>query len=170
MKIEQEVTQRSPSAFVELFQLDIVTDTLTSYFYTPMIGPNDMEVVWNGNTYTPFPINISGITFSSENAPARPTLTIANILPGKLFGTLAFLYGDLVGAKITHVKTLANYLGISSTISLRPLTYTIARKLSHNKSMLSFELRSPLDKDRAYLPKRQMLKRDFPGLGLLKKT
>jgi hypothetical protein len=35
-------------------------------------------------------------------------------------------------------------------------------------SSLSFELRSPLDSDRGMLPKRQMLKRDFPGLGINK--
>jgi hypothetical protein len=29
-------------------------------------------------------------------------------------------------------------------------------------------LRSPLDKERAFLPKRQMLRRDFPGLSINK--
>jgi lambda family phage minor tail protein L len=169
MSIEQEVQQPVVSAFIELFQLDIQTETLTSYYYTPMTN-GASSVQWNGQTYLPFPINIENISMSSEGAPTRPTLTIANILPGRLFGTLAFLYGDLVGNKITYTRTFANYLGISSDVCLKPLRYTIAKKIGHNKLNIVFELRSPFDRERNYLPKRQMLKKDFPGLGVTKKA
>jgi lambda family phage minor tail protein L len=169
MDIEQEIRQPVTSAFIALFQLNIVTaGVTTSYYYTPMTN-NEVAVEWNGQTYLPFPISIEEISFSTDSAPGRPKLKIANVLPGKLFGTLASQYGDLVGSEIIYTRTLGNFLGPSSTVYIGQLTYVIARKTVHNRTQLVFELRLPTDKDRSYLPKRQMLKRDFPGLGIVKR-
>lgn len=170
MSIEQEIRQPVVSAYIELLQIDVrIEGELTSYYYTPMTNGSS-AVQWNYKTYLPFPFQLEGVSFATDAAPARPTLIIANVLPGKLFGTLAFLHGDLVGMKVYHTKTLGNYLGISSNIKLKQTAYTIGRKISHNRQAISFELRSPQDKDRSVLPRRQMLKKDFPGLGIIKKT
>lgn len=152
-----------------------LTDETSAVFSAEVTGTLNIEgttgivynpVVFGGNLYTPFPIEIKGYSQSADAAPARPTLSLANV--NKVFGMLSFQYGDLIGAKVTYYRTFQDYLNLPTAKSAAPLKFTIARKSVHNMNIISYELRSPLDKERAKLPKRQMLKRDFPGLGLNK--
>lgn len=167
MDIAQLTTQSTLPAYIELFDIDCtaIAGMGNIYRYTPNVNGNT-NVLFGGDTYLPFPIEISDISASADGAPARPTLAISNV--NKLFGRLSFSFKDIIGAKVTYYRTFAVYLGQATKISAAPMKYTIARKTSHNMSSLSFELRSPLDSDRGMLPKRQMLKRDFPGLGINK--
>lgn len=175
MSIQDSVLKSEVPAFVELFEIDLTPTNVTELNgsiirVTPMTDSTDLSnlqsVVWGGDSYQPFPIAISGISQSSDGAPARPTLSIANI--DKTIGQLAFIYNDVVGAKVTYIRTFEPYLNTSASISLPPLSFFISKKSSHTRTSLSFELRSPLDKERAFLPKRQMLKKEFPGLGINK--
>lgn len=154
-------------AYIELFKIDCtnIPAVNTVYYVTPMIN-DTTPIIFGGQEYTPFPIQLTGLSQTSDGAYPRPRIDIANI--NKLFGTLAFLYGDLVGASVTYIRTFAMYIGSSNAISAPPLKFYIAKKLNHDKMGLSLELRSSLDKERAFLPARQMLKRDFPGLGINK--
>jgi lambda family phage minor tail protein L len=127
---------------------------------------NGSTALFGGETYSPFPVHISGISQSSEGAPPRPSISIANV--NKYIGAMAFQYGDIIGSTVTYIRTFEPYLNQVSRISLPPLRYYIAKKTVHDKTVLSFELRDFRDKERAYMPKRQMLKKDFPGLGINK--
>ena len=175
MTIAQDVLKTEVPAFIELFDVDLSStnegDLVNSILrFTPMTDGTDLanlhNVMFGGNTYYPFPIQISGISFSSDGAPPRPQLSIANI--DKSIGNFVFRYGDIIGTTVTYTRTFAPYLNTSTKISLPPLKYFIAKKVSHNRNILSFELRDFRDKERAMLPKRQMLKKDFPGLGINK--
>ena len=175
MSIQDDVRKSEVPAFLELFEIDLTDTNVTELIgsvirVTAMTDSTDLtniqQVNWGGNTYMPFPIAISGISQTSDGAPARPTLSIANI--DKTIGQLAFIYNDVVGAKVTYIRTFAPYLNLTSSISLPPMKFFISKKSSHTRTGLSFELRSPLDKERAFLPKRQMLKSEFPGLGINK--
>jgi lambda family phage minor tail protein L len=161
------VQQSTLPAFIELFEIDLspISGQSSVYRFTPMFNtanPGDGHLTWGGNTYLPFPIGISNIGFSMDDAPSRPALNIANV--NKMFGMLSFTVQDIIGAKVTYIRTFEQYLG-AGTLSAPPLKYFIARKTAHNLMGITFELRSPTDKERAVLPKRQMLKTDFPGLG-----
>lgn len=165
----QEIVQHSTlPAFIELFKIDLtpISGQTSVYRFTPMVNtanPGDGHITWGGENYLPFPISISNVGFSIDDAPARPTLTISNI--SKLFGMLSFTIQDVIGAKVTYIRTFADYIGGDGALSAPPLRFFIARKTSHNLSNIAFELRSPVDKERAFFPKRQMLKTEFPGLG-----
>jgi lambda family phage minor tail protein L len=162
MTINQDITAPSVSPYIELFKLDLSTipGLANIYYLTPS---SSTQVVWSGQTYLPWAIKIDGIESNGEGSPARPSLSIGNLDINKLIGTLVFANSDIIGAELTYIRTLDSYLNTS--ISLPPITYTISRKTSHNSQVIQFELRSFNDKERAYLPDRQMLKRDFPGLG-----
>lgn len=163
------LVQRSTlPTFIELFKIDLstITGQTSVYRFTPMFNtnnPGDGHIVWGGENYLPFPISISGIGFSIDDAPSRPTLNIANI--NKLFGMLSFTVQDIIGAEVTYIRTFEQYIGGEGALSAPPLKFFIARKTAHNLMNISFELRSPVDKERAFFPKRQMLKTEFPGLG-----
>jgi lambda family phage minor tail protein L len=176
MTIAQDVLKTTVPTYVELFKIDLSTTNEvslagTTVYMTPTTSSDGesvtaTNVVFGGNTYIAYPIMIDSISFASDGAPPRPKLSIANI--SKYIGQLAFAYGDIIGATVTYIRTFDTYTGGAGSISLPPLKYFIARKLSHNKNVLSFELRDFRDKERAFLPKRQMLKKDFPGLGINK--
>lgn len=175
MTISQDVLKSEIPALVELFKIDLSKTNETGLagsilYLTPMTDSSNItspqSVIFGGNTYSPFPLQLTGIESSSEGAPARPTLAVSNI--SKYIGGLVFAYNDIIGAEVIYIRTLATYLGSSGAISLPPMRFQIAKKLSHNKAAISFELRQFNDKERAYMPKRQMLKKDFPGLGVNK--
>lgn len=155
-------------AYVELFEIDCsaIPGIGVIYYATPNVNSNNTKVIFGNNTYEPYPIQITGFEQTSDEAPPRPTLSIANI--NLLFGMLAFTFQDIIGAKVIYYRTFAQYLGGAGKISAPPLKFYIGKKLSHTIQGISWELRSPLDKERSYLPKRQMLKKDFPGLGINK--
>jgi len=177
MSIEQDILKSAAPAYVELFEIDcsmLGGGELSTYYLTnsPSICSFGLDEFGNPRTYYPFPVAISGVETNSEGAPPRPKLELANLrgLSGealKLFGTLAFTYDDLVGIPVSFIRTFDTYLNLTSRIGV-PLKYYIGKKLTHNRLGMSFELRSPLDKERAFLPKRQMLRRDFPGLSINK--
>jgi lambda family phage minor tail protein L len=171
MTIQQDVLKNEVPGYIELLEVDcsILPGNPGTYYFTTSQG----GVTFGGTFYTFFPFLFGGFNISSEGAPARPTVEIANLtgLTGeaiKLIGSLAFTNDDLIGVKVTYIRTFVNYLNLGSRISAPPLSYIIGRKLEHNRYKIKFELRSPIDKERAFLPKRQMLKRDFPGLGINK--
>ncbi len=156
-------------AYVELFVIDCtsIPEINTIYYITPNLNTDGVtKVNFGGQVYQPFPIQLTGLSHTSDGAYPRPRIDLANV--NKVFGTLAFIYGDLVGCSITYIRTFAMYLNSNFHLSAPPLKYYIAKKLNHDTMGMSFELRSPLDKERAVLPARQMLKRDFPGLGINK--
>lgn len=171
--VAQLVLKSELPAYVELFQIDCtsIPGIGITYYLTPGTA-NNTTIMFGLQAYTPFPIQISGLEHSSEGAPARPRIDIANVT--KLFGSLAFLYQDLVGAKVVYIRTWEPYLNLPSSISAAPLKLYVSKKLNHEGAGLSFELRSVLDKERAFLPARQMLKNTdnplnwFPGLSINK--
>jgi hypothetical protein len=163
--------QTANNGLNKITNFTVRTDTNNSFStglsrFTPNVAGNGTPIQFGGNSYTPYPIEIIGYSTTSDEAPARPTLNISNI--NKVCGMLSFALQDIIGAKVTYYRTFENYLNQSTKVSAAPLKFTIARKTAHNPAVLSFELRSPLDADRGMLPKRQMLKRDFPGLGINK--
>lgn len=172
MTIAQDILQPVVPAYIELFEIDLSKTNIPELAGTIFRCTNS-EVSYSGilfgeSTYIPFPIEITGISQTSTGAPPRPQLNIANI--NKYFGSLAFKYNDIIGANVVYIRTFEPYLNLVSRLSLPPMKFQIAKKLSHNKHGLSFELRSPLDKERAVMPKNQMLKRDYPGLGVNKRV
>ncbi len=172
MTIQQDIQKSELPARIKLFKIDFGKTNIPELseviqYWTPMTD-NGSPVLFGNQEYLPFPIEISGIEFNSEEAPGRPLLEVSNIT--KLLGTMSFIYNDLIGAEVTYIETFATYLNTSSEISLPPLRLTVAKKLTHNKFKVGYELRFPLDKERAFLPKRLMLRDEFPGLGINKRV
>lgn len=172
MTIAQDILQTTAPGYIELFEIDLtktnIPELTGTIFRCTNSDVNFTGILFGGSTYVPFPIELTGISQTSSGAPARPQLNIANI--NKYFGSLAFKYNDIIGADITYIRTFEPYLNLISRLSLPPMKFNIAKKLIHNKNGLSFELRSPLDRERAVMPKNQMLKRDYPGLGVNKRV
>lgn len=172
MTIAQDILKPIVPAYIELFEIDLsktnIPELSGTIFRCTNFDVSYAGILFGGDVYIPFPIELTGISQTSSGAPARPTLNIANI--NKYFGSLTFKYNDIIGATVVYIRTFEPYLDLPSRLSLPPMKFHIAKKVLHNKYGLSFELRSPLDKERAVMPRNQMLKRDYPGLGVNKRV
>jgi len=168
MTIAQDLEKSVLPAQIDLFEIDATAITGSVYRYTPMTNGLG-EVVWNGNTYSPYPIAITGADQVSSGAPPRPLLAITNV--DRFFGVLTATMEDLKGARVLYTRTFEPYL--SSSVSAAPMKFIINKKVGHNKTGIIFELKTFLDSDRKFMPGRQMLRDGpddtaFPGLGVNK--
>jgi lambda family phage minor tail protein L len=171
---EQELQMFSMSAYVELFDIDTtVIGGGTVYRFTPQ-SYSAANITWKGNTYTAFPIDVTGFEWSgTSNAPPTPTLTVSNVNKFLLAAVLSL--GDLVGAKVTRWRTFQKFLDGQATpdpnAHFTPDIYLIDQKTTHNKEIIQWSLISPMDRQGLMLPKRQILKDEvsssdiyFPGV------
>lgn len=157
------------SAYIELLEIHIpitiipetVIDTPRDFYFC-----NSGNITFKGKDYIAFPFKLTGLEQLSTGAPPRPKLTLATI--DRTLSILSFKYNDIVGATVTYIRTFEAYL--SKELGSYPITLEMYRKESHNRTGMVFELRYPTDRERDYLPKQQMLRNRFPGLGVNKRA
>lgn len=144
------------SAIVELFTLDLNPIGVDSYirFCNYAIGTTD--VVWQGITYTAYPIQVTGFEYTGRGQLPTPQMTVSNVL--STITSLCLQYDDLVGAKLTRQRTLVKYLDGQSNAdpnwAFDNDIYYIDRKSNENKVSVTFELASSLDLEGVRLPLR----------------
>jgi phage-related protein len=108
MSIRSDIQLLATTAVVELFELDLTN--LGDIVYRFHAGVNGLgnDIVWQGNTYSRFPIEAEGFEKTSTGVLPRPKLKAANITG--IISAMAFNFQDLVGGKIIRKRTFAKYL------------------------------------------------------------
>jgi lambda family phage minor tail protein L len=170
-KIAAEIQTLAPSAIIELFEIDTTAVGGGIYRFHP--GKNNLvtDVVWQGNTYVAFPIEASGFEWSGRGQLPRPKLTVANVL-----GTISALVvanDDLIGCKVTRIRTLAKFLDAVNfpgsvnatadpTAEFARDIYYIDRKGNENRETVDFELAASIDLAGVQLPRRQIVQNYCP--------
>ena len=167
-KFTEELQSLSPSSFVELFILDMTNTTSGGVLYFHA-GTNGLSapVVWQGITYTPWPIEATGFESTTQGSLPRPKLKVANT--GGLFSAEVSANDDLLGCKLTRKRTFARFLDAVNFVGgvnpqADPNQYApddvwyIDQKTAENRYMLEFELSSVFDLMGVQLPGRQVLK------------
>ena len=180
-----ELQKINPSAIIELFELQLITsihgsDQLFRY-HSGSNQNNNGEIVWQGNSYTRFPVEAEGFEFTGKGQIPRPTLTVSNVL-----STLTTLIAsvnaftpanDLNGAKLTRIRTTADNLdavnfsggtnpfGTPSSNKFPDEIFFLDRKVLENREVVQYELVSALDLANVRVPKRQITRKDFDGVG-----
>lgn len=103
--VNADIQKLEPGALVELYVLDATAiggDML--YFH----GDTKQGFInWQTQPYSPWPITAEGFARTSDQPPV-PKLTVAN-LEGAI-SALCRDYDDLVGAKLTRIRTFGKYL------------------------------------------------------------
>lgn len=174
MTIQSDIQRLDPGAIVELFVLDAVAqgDTQVRYFHA---GTNALggAVVWQGNTYSPFPIEADGFEMNVRGTVPQPRIKIANI--GGTISSLTRPLQDLVGAKITRKRSFVRYLDAANfTGGVNPTAnpdehfpddiFYINRKVAENKVFVEWELSPAWDVTGVKLPRRQVVQNVCPWL------
>jgi lambda family phage minor tail protein L len=120
-------------------------------------------VVWQGQTYSPFPVQVEGLDFSAKGPLPRPTIRVSNV-DGTL-GALVRQYDDLVGASVVCKRCLAKHLdavnfpgGVNPTADPTAHwddeTFEVEQKTSETKDVIEFQLASAMDAQGIRLPRR----------------
>ncbi|EHG5945685.1 phage minor tail protein L, partial [Salmonella enterica subsp. enterica serovar Eko] len=108
MGIRADIQSLSPSALIELFELDMTNTTSGGKLYFHA-GTNKLNepVVWQGVTYEPWPVKASGFDKTGQGKLPRPKIQISNF-EGAVSAEVQ-ANDDLVGCKVTRRQTLARF-------------------------------------------------------------
>jgi lambda family phage minor tail protein L len=162
-----DIQKLSPGSLVIMYVIDAssIPGGGLNYFHP---GTNGVQgsVVWQGTTYLPFPMEITGFDATTNGTPPRPTATVANV--NGLISSLMLALGDMVGAKVTRKRTFVKYLDAVNfpdqvnptadpTSAFQDETFYVLRKQSEDNQAVVFELGTALDLEGELLPGRQIV-------------
>jgi lambda family phage minor tail protein L len=170
MSIRTDIHELSPGAVIEVFVLDLARfNAPTVYFHA---GTNELggDVVWQGITYTRFPIAATGFEWKAQGTLPRPHLTASNVTG--IISAMCRLYGDMVGAPVTRKRTLTRYLDAANFAEGNPSAdpnehfpddlFFINQKASESADIVDFELAVAFDVEGVLLPRRQVITNSCP--------
>ena len=169
--ISSEIQKLAPSSVIELFVLDLAIFGQGPVRFHAGTNALQQRVVWQGNAYEPFPIEVEGFEFNGNGQVPSPRLRVANVTGA--ITALVLTYQDLVGAKITRKRTLAKYLDAvnfsgGSNPTADPLAefaddiYYVDRKSRETRDVVEFELAASFDLEGVTLPRRQIVQNVCP--------
>jgi lambda family phage minor tail protein L len=147
----------SLDAYIELFDLDATALGGTFYRFVSS-SLSDNAVTWQGNVYTPIPVEATGFEVSGKGTLPTPHIKIANV--NLAFSAVAIAYGDLLGCKLTRHRTFQMFLdGQPDADPEAELVdfFRIERKAAQNKIYVEWELAAWIDQQGAQIPGRQVL-------------
>lgn len=207
-----EATNLTPSSLMEFFEIDLssVVKSIGSSlvedgkdidieFITETGEENILRfhnnikafnsfIFWQGNTYFPAPIQAEGFDISARGTLPTPILRISaqkeeGIEALSILRRAIHKYGDIVGAKVTRIRTFAKYLDSKNFSDItqpnssqgsysnpfpdqyepdpyaefpRDIFY-VERKSNENKVNLEYELSALMDVEGVKLPRRVVM-------------
>jgi lambda family phage minor tail protein L len=170
--ITSEIQKLDPSAVIELFEVD-ATSLGASDVFRFHSGTNGLgtDIVWKGETYIRYPIEITGFELSAQGQLPRPKLAASNALSA--ITAVLLQYEDLIGAKVTRKRTHARFLdavnfdgGVNADADPDAAypddIYYIDRKAAENRDSVQFELASSIDLAGVQIPRRQVVQNLCP--------
>ncbi len=169
--ISSEIQKLAPSAVIELFILDLSLFSQGMIYFHAGTNALQQKLVWQGNAYEAFPIQIDGFEFNGNGQIPRPKLKVANVTGS--ITALVLTYQDLVGAKITRKRTLAKFLDAANfsggvnhsadpSAEFADDIYYIDRKSRETRDVIEFELAASFDLEGVNLPRRQIVQNVCP--------
>lgn len=166
----------APSAIIELFELALNATLHGSSdiwrFHNGSNTNGNGAIVWNGQTYMRYPIDCEGFEYTGKGTLPQPKLRIANLM-----GTITALLlaantttpgNDLIGAKLTRIRTLGKYLdavnfpgGVNPTadptIQFPQEIFYVSQKSAETRDVVEFTCSASFDLQNVNAPKRQCI-------------
>ena len=165
--IQSDIQGLALSNLVEFFEIDLnPIGVAEQYYFHNGVNGLGSDVVFDGITYTRFPIEADGFEKSGAGTQPRPTVRVANITG--LIGALSRDNQDLVGVKFIRRRTFLKYIdAVNFTGGVNPLAdpnaqlpievWYFDRKVSENNIFIEWELSSASDMTGVMLPRRQYI-------------
>lgn len=159
MDIPEVIQRLDAGTIIEMFELDTtVIGGVQVLLFINSSGPVSLPTVWQGRTFSPFPIEVNGFETSGVGTFARPRMKVSNTT-GLMYPLLDD-HDDLVGAKLTRYRTFYQYLdgqpGADPNQHFDDDIYYVERKVTENLNYVEMELASAIDLEGFQLPARQI--------------
>ncbi len=160
----------NPSTLLSLYELDSRFISVNGSIFRWHAGVNGLlqPVVFDGLTYTPFPIDVTDMEISGSGGVPRPHLKGSNIQG--FLSQFLLTEGDLVGARFIRRRVYARFLdavnwvnGVNPygtpdpTAAYDDELYFVSRKVTENPELVELECCSPFELDGVQLPHRPLL-------------
>lgn len=124
------------------------------------------DIIWQGQTYSPMPIQTDGLEVRGDGKASTPSLALANNINGVqgAISALCLQYDDFAGARLTVINTMAKYLDAANFTNGNPQAaneyrkqvWFVEAKTSENRSAVVFELSNPVDLEGSRIPSREI--------------
>lgn len=148
-------------AIVSLYTIDtrpIGRDEV--YNFTTRPFEDESAVVFNGVAFAPIDIEAVGFKWDGKGGFPKPKLRISNV--GGLVSSLVVGVGDIVGARVTRIRTYVQHLDGGDfpdpEAMFPPEIYIVNQRTKHNKQLVEWELSSTLDQLGVKIPRRQCVR------------
>lgn len=160
----------APSALLSLYELDsrFISPIGDHWFFHAGVNGVYQPIVFDGQEYTPFPLEITDMAIDGKGTTPRPKLSCSNI--NGFVSQLLLQQGDLVGARFVRRRVFARFLdavnfanGVNPfgtpdpTAAYEDEVYYVNRKVREDPQLVEFELATPWEIDNVQLPRRPML-------------
>jgi lambda family phage minor tail protein L len=169
LKTNTESLLSSPTSLLSLYELDGTAIGLsTIYRFYDGTSNNFQPLVFNGVTYTAFPIKVEGLDFDGKGSLPRGTVTIANI--NGFVSSLLLQNQQLNRAKFTRIRVYARYIDTANfldgvnpygtpdpTAAYEADIFFVSRKISENREAVAFEVVTALELENVKIPNRPIL-------------
>jgi len=156
-KITAEVQKLEPDALITLWVLDLAALGGSTYYFHGERSTNGADLTFDGQAYTAIPITADGFAFNGTEQNPTPMLTLSNV--GTTIPALVRDYDDLVGAKVTRIRTYRKHLADGSDpdgdAKFSEDVFFVNRKPQDNKVATQFELAASTDVEGITLPLRR---------------
>lgn len=158
--IAQDIQAYNPGDLVELFILDASLYGLSLMYFCSSIYNNGNSIVFNGHTYAPLSMQAEGFQRNSQGGMPTPSITIADVT--NAIPTQIRIHNDLLGTKITRIRTFARYLDgktdANPSAEFPREVYWVERKENQNRFMIKLSLSPIISMHGLTLPRRLILK------------
>jgi lambda family phage minor tail protein L len=192
-----ETFSLAPSTLVTLFEIDIgqigfnrnliseseLEEQVDTVFrFHNNVKTTSSTIIWRNKSYVAAPISAEGFEITSNGPLPTPKLSMTvneeGILHLAMLKDRIFQLGDIVGAKVTRIRTFARFLDEGNFFESQPPDgfapdpnaelprdiYYIERKSLENKFILEYELSAIFDIQGKKLPGRTVLQNYCPFL------
>jgi lambda family phage minor tail protein L len=171
-----ELQAVAPSPIIEVFELALDPNLHGGSdiwrFHNGSTTNENGALIWKGQTYMRWPIEFEGVEYSSKGPLPQPKLRLSNV-----FGTITSLLlaansatpgNDLIGAKLTRIRTLAKFIdpanfpdGLNPTadpaIEFPREVFFLYQKSAETREVVEFVCSSSFDLQGINAPKRQCI-------------
>ena len=162
--IATDVQKLAAGSLVDLYEIDATNIGGDVLRWANEVNELGVDIVWQGDTYTRFPIEVTGFAKSGRGTQPRPVIKASNV--AGILGALVRDNEDMVGAKFTRRRTFVKYLDAVNfadgnaqadpNVFMPDEIWFIDRKSAENGIFIQFELASAMDLTNVKLPKRQV--------------
>ena len=124
------------------------------------------NIIWQGQTFEPMALEVSGLEMRTGGKASAPTLTMANNINGVQHAVSAYClkFKDFADAKLKVITTVARCLDADNFSNGNPNAsseakeqlWYVEQKTAENAKQVTFELSNPVDFEGKKIPLRQI--------------